>query len=104
MAMGPLRQHRFYGRLLFAWSCSPGVWFTVRFTAHVTVHLPMRSLDKILHNWDQQAALASFSRNRDMGTAWGKPSMTFLTHGSVQATQFCNVQTYGAATPAMANC
>ena len=30
--------------------------------------------------------------------------MTFLTHGSVQATQFCNVQTYGAAAPAMTNC
>lgn len=63
----------------------------------------MLSLDKILHNWDQQAALASFSRSQDMGTAWGKLSMTFLTHGSVQATQFCNVQTYGVAAPAMRN-
>ena len=64
----------------------------------------MHSLDKILHNWDQRAALASFSRNRDMGTAWEKLSMAFLTHGSVQATQYYDVQTDGAAAPAMTNC
>ncbi len=76
------RKERLYGlrNTLVGW-----VWLSIGLTAP----LPMHSLDKIPHNWDQQAALASLSWNRDMGTAWGELCMASFTHGSAQVAQFC---------------
>lgn len=55
----------------------------------------MHHLDEILQNWRQEASQASFSRNRDMGTAFEELCIAFLTHDPVQAAQFCTVQSYG---------
>ena len=55
----------------------------------------MHPLDQILQSWRQEAAQASFSRSRDMGTAFEELCVAFLTHDPVQAAQFGNVQPYG---------
>ena len=55
----------------------------------------MHSLDEILKTWRQEAAQVSFSRNRDMGTAFEKLCIAFLTHDPVQAAQFRTVESYG---------
>jgi len=55
----------------------------------------MHPLDEILQGWRQEAARASFSRRRDMGTAFEALCMAFLTHDPVQAAQFGRVQPYG---------
>ena len=55
----------------------------------------MHPLDEILESWRQEAAQASFSRSRDMGTAFEKLCIAFFTHDPVQAAQFSTVQPYG---------
>ena len=55
----------------------------------------MHPLDEILSKWRQEAAQASFSRRRDMGTAFEELCAAFLSHDPVQAAQFCHVQPYG---------
>ena len=55
----------------------------------------MHPLDEILESWRQEAAQASFSRSRDMGTAFERLCIAFLTHDPVQAAQFSTVQPYG---------
>ena len=55
----------------------------------------MHPLDEILSKWRQEAAQASFSRRRDMGTAFEELCAAFLSHDPVQAAQFRNVQPYG---------
>ena len=55
----------------------------------------MHPLDQILQSWRQEAARASFSRSRDMGTTFEKLCIAFFTHDPVQAAQFSTVQPYG---------
>lgn len=55
----------------------------------------MHPLDEILSKWRQEAARASFSRRRDMGTAFEELCAAFLSHDPVQTAQFCHVQPYG---------
>ena len=55
----------------------------------------MHPLDEILSKWRQEAAQASFSRRRDMGTAFEELCAAFLSHDPVQTAQFCHVQPYG---------
>ncbi|KKZ10960.1 MAG: hypothetical protein TE42_09075 [Candidatus Synechococcus spongiarum SP3] len=55
----------------------------------------MHPLDQILQTWRQEAAQASFSRSRDMGTAFEDLCAAFLTHDPVQKAQFSMVQSYG---------
>ena len=55
----------------------------------------MHPLDEILQSWRQEAAQATFSRRRDMGTAFERLCTAFLRHDPVQAAQFSTVQTYG---------
>ncbi|KKZ10516.1 MAG: hypothetical protein TH68_10590, partial [Candidatus Synechococcus spongiarum 142] len=55
----------------------------------------MHPLDEILKTWRQEAAQASFSRSRDMGTAFEELCLAFLTHDPVQAAQFRTVEFYG---------
>ena len=55
----------------------------------------MHPLDEILQSWRQEAAQATFSRRRDMGTAFEQLCTAFLRHDPVQAAQFSTVQTYG---------
>ena len=55
----------------------------------------MHPLDEILSKWRQEAAQASFSRRRDMGTAFEELCAAFLNHDPVQTAQFCHVQPYG---------
>ncbi|KKZ12083.1 MAG: hypothetical protein TQ37_06090, partial [Candidatus Synechococcus spongiarum 15L] len=55
----------------------------------------MHPLDEILQSWRQEAVQATFSRRRDMGTAFERLCTAFLRHDPVQAAQFSTVQTYG---------
>ncbi len=55
----------------------------------------MHPLDKILNQWRQETAQASFSRRRDMGRAFEALCAAFLSHDPVQTAQFCHVQPYG---------
>ena len=55
----------------------------------------MHPLDEILSKWRQEAAQASFSRRRDMGTAFEELCAAFLSHDPVQAAQFHTGQPYG---------
>ena len=55
----------------------------------------MHALDEILNQWREDAARASFSRRRDMGTAFEGLCAAFLRHDPVQAAQYGTVQTYG---------
>ena len=55
----------------------------------------MHALDAILNQWREEAARASFSRRRDMGTAFEGLCAAFLRHDPVQAAQYGMVQTYG---------
>ena len=63
----------------------------------------MHTLNKILHNWLQQALLAALSSNRDMGTAF-RNLLAFLIYNPVQAAQCCSVQTYEEPPTAVTNC
>ena len=55
----------------------------------------MHPLDEILSKWRQEAARASFSRRRDMGTAFEELCAAFLSHDPVQTAQFRHVHPYG---------
>ena len=55
----------------------------------------MHPLDTIFDVWRQQAAASSFSRTREMGTAFEKLCIAFLSHDPVPAGQLRNVQPFG---------
>ena len=54
----------------------------------------MHPLDEILNAWREETAGSTFSRTRDMGTAFEDLCAAFLTHDPVQAAQFRNVQPF----------
>ncbi len=54
----------------------------------------MHPLDAILNDWRRKAAEANFSRIRDMGTAFERLCVAFLTHDPQQSAQFSSVKSY----------
>ncbi|KKZ12570.1 MAG: hypothetical protein TQ37_05360 [Candidatus Synechococcus spongiarum 15L] len=58
----------------------------------------MHPLDEILQTWRQEAAQATFSRRRDMGTAFEELCIAFLRHDPMhrqRTSARCNIDDLG---------